>query len=204
MVTIYKQERIDKLFEIGMQLLKECPTLDVDRILFNGVCDEAEFKRLVLHQKIGKLVEYASGATFDQPLVQNLGSIDDPHSLLQTYVAGPFTAKDLWHQHLNSTEGECHAAIVAKLGLNPFCPHKNTEHFMGIQTPEYWYRATLESMMRCDLVYITTFIGKDRKVSRGTLSEALYANDHCMPLVFKDTAGLVDALDVWRHEGGQL
>lgn len=66
------------------------------------------------------------------------------------YIAGKFTGPDAWTIHSNVFAAEQAAFEVQKLGAMPLCPHANTAHFHGVNTPEFWYEGTLELLRRCD------------------------------------------------------
>lgn len=68
------------------------------------------------------------------------------------YVAGKFTAPtpDLIEENIRRAEQV--GADVVRLGASPLIPHANTRNFVGTATPEFWYRATLALMLKCDAV----------------------------------------------------
>jgi hypothetical protein len=68
------------------------------------------------------------------------------------YICGPFTASTNWLIKRNVRIAEKLSLEVAKLGHSFICPHKNSEEFFGLLTPEYWYEMTLELLRRCDAV----------------------------------------------------
>lgn len=83
------------------------------------------------------------------------------------YICGPFSADTNWAIKRNIREAEKLSLEVANLGLGFICPHKNSEEFFGLLTPEYWYEMTLELLRRCDAVLLFGAWGK----SKGALAE---------------------------------
>ena len=83
------------------------------------------------------------------------------------YIAGPFRAATSWGIEQNVRAAEAVALEVAKLGAMPMCPHKNTQHFHGLLTAQFWIDGTLELMRRCDAVML---VG-DWRSSSGTMGE---------------------------------
>ena len=70
------------------------------------------------------------------------------------YVAGPFTAPNVWQRELNIRAAENVAMMVAEIGAMPLCPHSNTRHFEGTISLEFWYEGTLELLRRCDAMQV--------------------------------------------------
>jgi hypothetical protein len=102
------------------------------------------------------------------------------------YIAGPFTAKTRWEEEQNVRQAEALGYEVAKLGAYPVISHTNTRPlFIDLQTPEWWYIATLESMFTCDAVLLT----KDWRMSTGARNEKEQAEKHGIP-VFESIPGL--------------
>jgi len=68
------------------------------------------------------------------------------------YVAGKFTVPtaDLIEENIRRAEQV--GAEVVRMGASPLIPHANTRNFVGTATPEFWYRATLALMLKCDAV----------------------------------------------------
>jgi hypothetical protein len=85
------------------------------------------------------------------------------------YIAGKFTALTQAEIHRNVIAAEFAGEDVARLGAMPVIPHKNTENFHGLCTPQFWYEGTLELMRRCDAVYL--FSHHDYTVSKGVRDE---------------------------------
>jgi len=83
------------------------------------------------------------------------------------YTCGPFTAATHWLIKQNVDAAEKYSLEIAKLGAMPVCPHKMTDNFHGLLTPEFWYEATLQLMRRCDAVLLLP--GWDR--SKGAMEE---------------------------------
>ncbi len=71
------------------------------------------------------------------------------------YIAGPFRAKTEWQKEQNVRRAEELALKVAALGVMPVCPHKNTQHFHGLLSDEFWLEGAMELMRRCDVIVVT-------------------------------------------------
>jgi hypothetical protein len=73
------------------------------------------------------------------------------------YVAGPFSAPTRQGVEENIRRAELLGVEVAKLGACPVVPHCNTSHpeFEHVQPYEFWIKATLELLRRCDAVIFT-------------------------------------------------
>jgi len=77
-----------------------------------------------------------------------------PPKMWVVYIAGPFSAPTNWEIKKNVRDAEKLSLEVAKLGLSFICPHKNSEEFFGLITPEYWYDMTMELLRRSDMVLL--------------------------------------------------
>lgn len=78
-----------------------------------------------------------------------------PSAIALVYLAGPYTAPTLWGQQQNQWRAEVVARRVAAVGAYPVTPHLCTPpEFGDLQTPGWWYAATLELMRRCDAVLL--------------------------------------------------
>jgi hypothetical protein len=101
------------------------------------------------------------------------------------YVAGRFRGKTNWEIQQNVRRAEEVSLRVAELGGMPLCPHKNTEHFDGLLTAEFWLEGTLELMRRCDAVVLVP----GWETSEGTKGEIAEANRLGIP-VYTSVEGL--------------
>jgi nucleoside 2-deoxyribosyltransferase len=101
------------------------------------------------------------------------------------YVAGKFRGKTNWEIQQNVRRAEEVSLRVAELGAMPLCPHKNTEHFDGLLTAEFWLAGTLELMRRCDAVVLV----EGWRNSSGTMAEIEEANRLGIP-VYDGVEGL--------------
>jgi hypothetical protein len=107
-------------------------------------------------------------------------------TIKRVYVSGPYVNKDRWIEECNVRTAELFGYMVAALGAYPVIPHANTRpYFSSIQTPEFWYLATLEMVSACDAVLM---IG-DYATSKGALLEFNEAKRLNIP-VFFDTPSL--------------
>jgi hypothetical protein len=70
------------------------------------------------------------------------------------YVAGPFTARDMWQVRKNVHCAEFWGFEIAEAGGVPLMPTSNTEHFYGTLTAKFWYDATMELLHRCDAIFM--------------------------------------------------
>lgn len=112
------------------------------------------------------------------------------------YVAGPFRGKTEWEIHSNVHIAECASLQIAYLGAMPLCPHKNTEHFHGLLTDQFWLDGTLELLRRADAVLVLS--GWEH--SHGTLGEIKEAGRLGIP-VFRKFNDLSDWIKGEEHEG---
>jgi len=71
------------------------------------------------------------------------------------YIAGPYAAPTTHEIVRNINIAWLWGTRVAECGAYPVTPHANTALMHDIQTPGFWYRATIESMLRCDAVFLT-------------------------------------------------
>jgi len=110
------------------------------------------------------------------------------------YVAGKFRGETPWEVHRNVVQAEAAALDVARAGAMPLCPHKNTEHFDGMLTNEFWLAGTMELLRRCDAVYV--FDPGHTETSSGTRAEVDEARRRGLP-VFLD----LDTLSEWVRSG---
>jgi nucleoside 2-deoxyribosyltransferase len=94
------------------------------------------------------------------------------------YVAGPFTGPTPWHVEQNVRRAELVGRCVAEAGASPLMPHANTRFFTGIQTPQFWYDATIALLAKSDgLVLIPGY-----RKSQGTLVELAWARQNGLPV----------------------
>jgi nucleoside 2-deoxyribosyltransferase len=108
------------------------------------------------------------------------------NSIPRIYIAGPFTAKTRWEEEQNVRQAEAIGYAVAQLGAYPVIPHTNTRPlFIDLQTPEWWYITTLESMFTCDAVLLTV----DWRKSAGARNEKEQAEKKGIP-VFESITNL--------------
>lgn len=104
------------------------------------------------------------------------------------YVAGPFRGPSNWAVQNNVRNAEALSLLVAEAGAMPLCPHKNTQHFDGLLTAQFWIDGTLELLRRCDAMVLVP----NWQSSSGTRGEVAEATRLGLP-VFHD----VDALKAW-------
>ncbi len=115
------------------------------------------------------------------------------------YIAGPFTPTstqrseilqdwqiggnkhgipvldEAWAIRANVDAATALALRVASSSHMPVCPHSNTgdPRFLALQTPEWWYAATLELMRHCDAIALTD----DWQESNGACREVIEAHE---------------------------
>lgn len=70
------------------------------------------------------------------------------------YIAGPYRAKTAWEIERNVRAAEEWILPLAELGVLPVVPHAAFRWFHGTMPDEFWLRATLELMRRCDAVFL--------------------------------------------------
>lgn len=93
------------------------------------------------------------------------------------YIAGPYRAKTHWELEQNIRRAEEMSLEVAKLGLVPICPHTMCRFFAGQNTEEFWVKATLEMMRRCDAAIFCS----GWQQSEGSKGEMAFAVAEGMP-----------------------
>jgi Domain of unknown function (DUF4406) len=74
--------------------------------------------------------------------------------MILVYIAGPFTAPDVWGVECNIRQAEEWGFKIARCGFVPVIPHTMYRFFHGTITEKFWYMATLELMERCDAVLL--------------------------------------------------
>lgn len=112
------------------------------------------------------------------------------------YVAGPFTARNNFDLNENILRAERLGRIVAGFGAMPLIPHANTRHFVGLETPRFWYEGTLELLRRSDAIALVD--GWQR--STGAVAEHDEAQERGMPIFdFSDRYAEVSMrhLEIW-------
>lgn len=143
--------------------------------------------------------DHPSGETFTEPdhysapaaWVEGRGSDADevlsprpcpppPPRMACIYIAGPFSGADGWEIACNVHRAEALAREVVRLGAAPVTPHSIGARMAGTETYEFWCRATLEMMRRCDAVLFT--VGWE--MSRGAQGEHEEAIKLGMPCFF--------------------
>lgn len=92
----------------------------------------------------------------------------------QIYIAGKFTAATPAEVDVNIARATYWGLVVSLLGGAPCIPHANTGHpaFRQVQSPEFWYEATMRAMRTCDGVLFTP----GWRFSSGSLNERRGAN----------------------------
>ncbi len=75
--------------------------------------------------------------------------------MILVYVAGPYTADTACQRAENIRAAQFVGAQIIAADVYPIVPHEMGQMFADHQPPEYWYRATLELMLRCDVVVLT-------------------------------------------------
>lgn len=109
--------------------------------------------------------------------------------MLLVYIAGPYRAQTSWRRHCNIMQAEAAAFDIASMGLFPLVPHKNTEHFDGELSDNFWLEGYLELLRRCDAVFALW----GWKTSRGATTEITTANMLGIPVLDK-----LYSLECWK------
>lgn len=69
------------------------------------------------------------------------------------FISGPYRSDTRWGTEQNVHAAENLSIEVAKTGAYPVCPHSNTRpYFEDIQPIEFWLKADLELMRKCDAI----------------------------------------------------
>jgi len=108
--------------------------------------------------------------------------------VILVYVAGPYTAESIWERAENIREAQLVGAHILAEDVYPIVPHEMGALVLDQQPPEYWYRATLALMLRCDAVVLTP----RWRVSHGAVLERERALKIGMPVF-----DCVDRFEVW-------
>lgn len=95
------------------------------------------------------------------------------------YIAGPYRASTPEEIEQNIQRAEAMRPMVVSLGHVPVCPHSMTRGLDGAATEEFWVKATLSIMERCDAVLL---VPTDWSQSEGTRGEVDRAHELGMPV----------------------
>lgn len=95
------------------------------------------------------------------------------------YIAGPYRADTPWEVEQNIREAEIAALCVAEIGLVPVIPHSMYRYFNESLSDDYFLRATIDIMTRCDAVYAF----RKWMPSKGTDCEIATAKDLDIPVL---------------------
>ena len=119
------------------------------------------------------------------------------------YIAGPYRSESAWGIEQNIQVARRAGAEVACLGAYPVIPHANTSHFEGLlpdhlPDDEFWLKATLALMMKCDAV--KTIDGWEK--SFGACQECKVAKEMSIP-VFHSIVSLQPWINRWIERNGQ-
>lgn len=109
-------------------------------------------------------------------------------TMKHVYIAGPYRADNAWEVEQNIRRAEELSYEVSRAGAVAICPHAQNRYLAGTLTEEFWLRATLSMLSRCDCVLLVAGWSE----SSGTKSEIEYADKHELP-VFYD----VGAFKLW-------
>jgi hypothetical protein len=70
------------------------------------------------------------------------------------YIAGPYRGEDSWQVEQNIRVAEGLGFLVAEEGAVPVIPHTMYRHFNGTLGDDFWLRATLSLLKRCDAMLL--------------------------------------------------
>lgn len=120
------------------------------------------------------------------------------------YIAGPYSARGGRHDPSPDTVAEIDNNIryameaakrLARAGIPFFCPHLNSYHFeveTPEVTPEFWYRADMEILRRCDALLV---VNPNWRTSKGTNLEISFARSVGMPVFWSEETGMTPSID---------
>lgn len=114
------------------------------------------------------------------------------------YIAGKYTGSCAWEVKKNILKAELLGAeVVSKFGnihggVMVIIPHTNTAHWEGLQSDEWFYKATMELLKRCDAMI---YVPGDQDRSYGTKMEILHCQETNKPYFPGDQNGLADFLE---------
>jgi hypothetical protein len=75
-------------------------------------------------------------------------------TMKHVYIAGPYRGKTSWEVENNIRNAENAGFDVALLGAVPVIPHTMYRHFNGTLEDDFWLRATLSLLKRCDAMLL--------------------------------------------------
>lgn len=119
---------------------------------------------------------------------------------LMIYVAAPFTAPTGHGIAQHIAQAERMGKLISDAGAYPVMPQANTRSFVGEQTPEFWYEATLELMRRCDGVLAIRVSSTTGETSKGVAAELQEAHKLGMPtldITFAPSPMLAQVVGAW-------
>lgn len=116
------------------------------------------------------------------------------------YVAAPYRGLTGWDVEQNIRRAEALAAEVAKLGAYPVTPHACTRgYFESFQPGEFWLRATLALLSRCD----AAIFSDDWERSTGARGELDWCVANGLPYFDQPGVGSLMALRHWLAGWGK-
>lgn len=122
--------------------------------------------------------------------------------MLAVYIAGPYAGGTHLIRERHILEARELGARVALLGVLPVIPHSNSAHFGDVMPAEFWYRAGIELLSRCDALIATN----PYTTSVVTRREIDFAKSH--DIACFDGVGAFDGLRMWvevqSRKGGTL
>jgi hypothetical protein len=107
------------------------------------------------------------------------------------YIAGPYRGTTPWDVECNVRRAELSSLQIAKLGGVPVCPHSMYRYFDKQCNEEFWIKATMDIMLRCD----GALFGPGWQQSAGSIGEYEMAGEVSMPrfLTINDAARWLQA-----------
>ncbi len=99
------------------------------------------------------------------------------------YIAGPYRAPSPWLLEQNVRRAEEMALQVAEAGACPVCPHTMTRFLHGTCDMDFWLRATMEMLRRCDGIILLP----KWRLSEGSVGEFQWASRAGIPILDQET-----------------
>lgn len=91
--------------------------------------------------------------------------------MLLGYVVGPFRGATHWEICENVRVAERLGLMLARQGIMPLIPHKNSENFHGQCTDKFWLEGTMEFLRRCDFAITVEAVGMPWRHSSDSCAE---------------------------------
>lgn len=107
------------------------------------------------------------------------------------YIAGKYRGETPVEVQKNIKHADSFGMSVCAVGAMPLVPHKNTEHYEGLQNDQWFLEGTMELLRRCDAILLIP--GWENSV--GARGEKAEAERLGLPVFYR-----IHELDIWLRE----